>query len=81
MSPEKGQRVEAVEQLLRETRGLSVRELALRVQLPKSTVYRILTTDLELSKKFGKWVPHQLTESNIYIAVLEQSIFSYHIKK
>jgi hypothetical protein len=62
VAPDKQERIAAIEEHLYESRGWSVRELALRVQLPKTTVHEIMTTDLGLSKRLGKWVPQELTE-------------------
>ena len=59
------ERLSALEGLLEESRGWSVRELSLRLQLPSTSIYRMLTDDLKLTKRLGKWVPHELTEDQM----------------
>jgi hypothetical protein len=49
--------------MLLESKAWSVRELAARVQAPKTTVHRPLTSDFGMIKRMAKWVPHTLTES------------------
>jgi hypothetical protein len=60
--PETDERVAAVNELLRDSKGWSVRELAHRLQIPKTAIHDILTSNLGLNKVLGKWVPHNLTE-------------------
>jgi hypothetical protein len=42
---------------------LSVRQIAKKVMMPKSTAYRHLTQIMKWKLRHLKWVPHSLTES------------------
>ncbi len=56
-------KIRKVESLISQDRRITLRELALRANVPSSTVERIIKFDLKLKKKCAKWVPHLLTEA------------------
>lgn len=56
------QRVDKIKGCLDESRNWSVRELALRTEIPKSAIYVIFKEIFDLSKILGKWVPRNLTK-------------------
>jgi histone-lysine N-methyltransferase SETMAR len=59
---ERDERIERVEEQLAITRAWSSRMLALIVDIPQTTLLRILHENFHLTKRLGKWVPHNLTE-------------------
>jgi hypothetical protein len=56
------EQLERLKELICELKSWSVRELAFKLELPKTTAHRMLGENLGLVKKLGKWVPHVLTE-------------------
>ena len=59
------EQLERLKELLCELKSWSVRELAFKLELSKTTVHRMLRENLGLVKKLGKWVPHLLTEEQM----------------
>lgn len=57
-------RVEDVRMALEDKRDWTEAELAEELDIPQSTIHRILTQDLKLSKRLGIFVPHELTPEN-----------------
>lgn len=64
------ERVDQVRDAMEESRHWSVRSLSLHLNIPIATVHSILTTELKMTKKLGKWVPHDLTEDQKMARVL-----------
>ena len=62
VTPDKDRRIDRIKECLRETRGWSVAQLSLEVNVPPTSLWRILTEDLCLKKIMGKFVPHLLSE-------------------
>lgn len=61
-SDEKQERIEAVKEILLETKAISVRLISERLNITKSSVHLILTDDLKLSKRHGCYIPMELNE-------------------
>lgn len=59
---QKDERIEKVRQAMDESRHWSLRSLSSRLSIPRATVQRIVKRELGLTKKLGKWVPHELTD-------------------
>lgn len=57
------ERIDRIKDCFDESRHWSVRSLASRTGISKSTVGRIVRTELCMKKILGKWVPHVLTDS------------------
>lgn len=55
------ERVEIIKSCFDESRHWSMRSLASRTGIPLSSVQRIVTNELKMTKKLGKWVPYKLT--------------------
>ena len=58
------ERTELVAQVLenvKEDNRITVRELSLKYDVTKDTMWRILKEDLDLKSKSLRWVPHELT--------------------
>ena len=60
--PESDERVNQIKDELSQHRGWSVRHIAEKLGIPKTTVHEILTEKLGLKKVMKVWVPHTLTE-------------------
>ena len=58
---EKTKKIESVRNALVDWRHWCVCSLSTHVGIPSTSVYRILTDDLRMVKKLGKWMPHKLT--------------------
>lgn len=58
--------MDQMEQLMEESRGWSMRELAFRLGVGKDTVRKILNKDMNMKKLLNQWVPHVLTENQKY---------------
>lgn len=59
-SPKKMERIDAIQHVLEENPNSSVRLIAFETHIPKSTVYRTLTSDLGLIFRVPVVVPHEL---------------------
>ncbi|KAL4149906.1 hypothetical protein QTP88_003757 [Uroleucon formosanum] len=53
--------IQAVEKLLRSDRRLKIREMAIKLDLPKTTVHEIVHGKLNFHKVCARWVPKMLT--------------------
>lgn len=58
------QNLNRVEELVNQDRQITVREIAVDLQLSHSNVHRILQDHLLLEKKFAKWVPKNLSDTD-----------------
>jgi [histone H3]-lysine36 N-dimethyltransferase SETMAR len=58
----RNERIIRISREMNESRHWSLRSLANKLSIPKSVVQRIVKNDLLLTKKLGKWVPHNLNE-------------------
>ena len=56
------QNIASVEDIILRDRRVTMSEIEEETQIPHSTVHRIVTEDLGLSKKSARWVPRLLTE-------------------
>lgn len=65
----KAERIEMVRNCFDEERHWSLRSLASRLNIPKSTLAAIVKDDLKMKKVLGKWVPRQLTEEQRQLRV------------
>jgi histone-lysine N-methyltransferase SETMAR len=63
------ERIQKVKKLLTESRAYTVSLISCRLILPRTSIYRILTEELQLVKKLGKWIPHKLTEEQKQLRV------------
>ncbi len=54
--------IQKVEDLISADKRVTVREIALKAKIPYTTVQRIIKCDLKLTKKYAKFVPHDLTD-------------------
>ena len=57
------QRTELIKKTLKDFPFSSLKQISQRTNIPKTSVYRILTNDLGYVLKSLKWIPHQLTSS------------------
>ncbi|GFN92564.1 histone-lysine N-methyltransferase SETMAR [Plakobranchus ocellatus] len=53
-----------VEELIRCDRRMKIREIALKLEIPKSTVHEIVHDTLGYRKMSARWVPKMLTEDH-----------------
>jgi hypothetical protein len=60
--PERDERIARIKEQLDVSRAWSLSVLALKVNVPKTTLWELLTQEFGLSKKYGKLVPHLLSE-------------------
>ncbi len=51
-----------LKECLADTKSWSVWELSFKLEIPKTTIHRMLRQDLGLTKRLAKWVPHVLSE-------------------
>ncbi|XP_015793258.1 histone-lysine N-methyltransferase SETMAR-like [Tetranychus urticae] len=58
------ERLTVIEDALADSRHWSTRSLAAKVSIPLTTVKAYLNDRLKLRKRLGKWVPHDLSETN-----------------
>lgn len=79
----KAQRIEQVKSLMDDDRHWSTRSLASRISLPQTTVSAILRNDLKMKKLLGKWIPHELSDSQRQMRVFlaRQNIKIYNKTK
>ena len=56
--------IEAVRLEVEQDNKISLNQLSDNVDLPVTTVYRILTKDLHKKSLYAKWIPHELTDAN-----------------
>lgn len=57
------ERLLKVKEAMDQTRHWSLRTLSNKLSIPLKTVHRIVKDELKLTKKLGKWVPHELSEA------------------
>ncbi len=60
--PEKDQRIEQIKICLKDSRAWSLTVLSSKFDIPRASLWRVLSEVLGHSKKLGKIVPHVLTE-------------------
>lgn len=65
LAPEHEDRIAAVKDKLDEKKDWTVVDLSHELQIPKTSVHRILTKTLNMHKVIGKWIPHVPTEKII----------------
>ena len=61
-----------IRQIVRENRRLTVRSIAVQVNIDRETVMKILTEDLDMRKVCAKMAPKELTEEQ-----KQRRVFSY----
>lgn len=66
----RNERVLMIRDAMDESRHWSVRSLALHLEIPAATVERIVKNELQMKKKMGKWVPHELSAEQIMTRIL-----------
>lgn len=62
---EKKDRNEQVKIAFLYSRHWSLRSLSSKTGIPRSTIQRYIRTDLKMKKKMGKWVSHELNETQL----------------
>lgn len=60
-SIDREERIWRIKEILEETKNISVRQIAERLDIPKSTTHEIIKDDLKLTKRLGRFVPHDLS--------------------
>jgi len=53
-----------------ESRHWTISSLSTHLSIPNSTVYKYLTEELKMTKKLGKWIPHELNRFQIEHRIL-----------
>ena len=56
--------IERIRDLIKTDCRMSCSDIADELEIPKTCVYRVLTSVLELRNVFSQWVPHKLNDSN-----------------
>ena len=57
------ERIKLIEETLIDFPFLSLKQIAMKTNIPKTTVFRILTQDLHYASKHLKWIPYELKSS------------------
>ena len=70
------QNIASVEDIILRDRRVTMSEIEEETQIPHSTVHRIVTEDLGLSKKSARWVPRLLTEDMKKKRIEASKVFS-----
>ena len=59
------ERVIQIRNLLNDSRAWTLSLMSCQLQFSRTSIYRILTEEIGVSKKCGKWVPHLLSEDQM----------------
>ena len=80
-SSDHDERVAKIKGMLDERRAWTISLMSCRLAIPSTSLFRILTDELKMKKKLGKWIPHELTEEQKELRIVASKLNKERFQK